>query len=91
MSAWSREADLAEVTYEVCFCAGFRMPAMIDGATYTVAGVRKPPRNEPAGDDRRRRRGLGYGDLADAEGVCEGARCAGARAMPRQAGNSSWD
>jgi hypothetical protein len=38
------------------------MPAMIDGATYTVAGVRKPPRNEPAGDDRRRRRGLGYGD-----------------------------
>src|SRR5262245_4611247 len=72
-------------------CAGFRMPAMIDGATYTVAGVRKPARNEPAGDDRRRRRGLGYGDLADAEGECEGARCAGARAMPRQAGNSSWD
>ena len=51
------------------------MPAMIDGATYTVAGVRKPPRNEPAGDGGRRRRGLGYGDLADAEGVCEGARC----------------
>ena len=25
------------------------MPAMIDGATYTLAGVRKPPRNEPAG------------------------------------------
>jgi hypothetical protein len=32
------------------------MPAMIDGATYTVAGVRKPPRNEPAGDGGRRRR-----------------------------------
>jgi hypothetical protein len=30
------------------------MPAMIDGATYTVAGVRKPPRNEPAGDGARR-------------------------------------
>jgi len=67
------------------------MPAMIDGATYTVAGVRKPPRNEPAGDDRRRRRGLGYGDLAEAEGVCEGPRCAVARAMRRQGGNSSWD
>src|SRR5215467_10790177 len=72
----------------VRFCAGFRMLA-IDGATYTVAGVRKPPRNEPAGDDRRRRRGLGYGDLADAKGVCEGPRCAVARAMRRQGGNSS--
>ena len=29
----------------VRLCAGFRMPAMIDGATYTLAGVRKPPRN----------------------------------------------
>jgi hypothetical protein len=28
------------------------MPAMIDGATYTVAGVRKPPRNEPAMGER---------------------------------------
>ena len=63
------------------FCAGFRMPAMIDGARYTVAGVRKPPRNEPAGDGGRRRRGLGYGDLADAEGVCEGAQCVWSRAM----------
>ena len=35
--------------------------------------------------------GLGYGDLADAEGVCEGAQCGWARAMTRQAGNSSWD
>jgi len=30
-------------------CAGFRMPAMNDGAESAVAGVRKPPRNEPAG------------------------------------------
>jgi hypothetical protein len=50
------------------------MPAMIDGATYTLAGVRKPPRNEPAGGGGRRRRGLGYGDLADAEGVRDGPR-----------------
>ena len=64
---------------------------MIDGATYTLAGVRKPPRNEPAGGGGRRRRGLGYGDLADAEGVRERARCAAARAITRQAGNSSWD
>jgi hypothetical protein len=76
---------------DVCSCAGFRMPAMIDGATYTLAGVRKPPRNEPAGGGGRRRRGLGYGDLADAEGVRERARCAVARAITRQAGNSSWD
>ena len=30
------------------------MPAMIDGAGYTVAGVRKPPRNELAGDGARK-------------------------------------
>ena len=31
-------------------CAGFRMPAMIDGARYTVAGGRKPPRCQSALD-----------------------------------------
>lgn len=35
---------------------------MKDGARCAVAGVRKPPRNEPAGDGARRGRGLGYGD-----------------------------
>jgi hypothetical protein len=31
------------------------MPAMNDGATFAVAGVRKQPTNEPAGDVRGRR------------------------------------
>jgi hypothetical protein len=35
-------------------CAGFRMPAMPEAAASIWAGVRKPPRNEPAGDDARR-------------------------------------
>lgn len=43
------------------------MPGMIDGARYSVAGLPKPLRNEPAGDGGRRRRGLDYGDLADAK------------------------
>jgi hypothetical protein len=33
-------------------------------------------------------RALGYGDLADAEGTCEGSRCAWARAMTRRVGDS---
>jgi hypothetical protein len=35
-------------------CAGFRMPAVNDRAKWAVAGVRKPPRNEPAGDGARK-------------------------------------
>ena len=35
-------------------CAGFRMPAMYDLATRIRAGVRKPPKNEPAGDGARK-------------------------------------
>jgi len=52
-------------------CAGFRMTAHRDGAACTGAVVRKPPRNEPAGEVRGGRSGLSYGDLGDAEGVCE--------------------
>jgi hypothetical protein len=32
------------------------MPAEKDRATWAVAGVRKPPKNEPAGDVRGKRR-----------------------------------
>jgi hypothetical protein len=32
-------------------CEGFRMPAHEDDATYTGAGVRKPPKEETAGRD----------------------------------------
>ena len=42
-------------------------------AKYTVPGVRKPPKNEPAGDGARRGHAPGYGDLANAEGACGGA------------------
>jgi hypothetical protein len=45
------------------------MTAHGDGAACTGAVVRKPPRNEPAGDVRGRRSALSYGDLGDAEGV----------------------
>ena len=36
---------------DVRFCEGFRMPAHEDDATYTGAGVRKPPKEETAGRD----------------------------------------
>jgi hypothetical protein len=64
------------------------MPAMNDGAKITVAGVRKPPRNEPAGDGEGRAPRTRLGDLADT-GVGEGAHCAWARAMTRLVGNGT--
>src|ERR1700738_5097583 len=47
---------------EVWLCEGFRMPPHGDGAAQTGAGVRKPPREETAGDlaKQRVRR---YGDF----------------------------
>ena len=36
---------------DVRLCEGFRMPAHEDDATYTGAGVRKPPKEETAGRD----------------------------------------
>jgi hypothetical protein len=38
------------------------MPAVKDRATWAMAGVRKPPKNEPASDVRGRRSALSYGD-----------------------------
>jgi hypothetical protein len=40
-----------EVIDKLRFCEGFRMPAHEDDATYTGAGVRKPPKEETAGRD----------------------------------------
>ena len=52
-------------------CAGFRMTADRDGAACNAAVVRKPPKNEPAGEVRGRRSGLSYGDLGEEEGACD--------------------
>ena len=71
-------------------CAGFRMPAVNDRAICAVAGVRKPPKNEPAGDVGGRCRVLGYGDLGDAEGGCDGPQSARARVIIRLVGGKSW-
>jgi hypothetical protein len=46
------------------------------------AVVRKPPRNEPAGDGARKVP-RGYGDLSDEEGACDGSQWARGRAMRR--------
>src|SRR5260370_27255889 len=61
-------------------CAGFRMPAMQEKPSARVPGVRKPPKNEPAGDGARRGRAPGYGDFANAEGAYDGAQCVWLRA-----------
>jgi len=47
------------------------MTAHRDGAACTGAVVRKPPRNEPAGEVHGRRSALSYGDLGEAEGACD--------------------
>jgi len=41
----------ARLAADFRFCEGFRMPAHEDDATYTGAGVRKPPKEETAGRD----------------------------------------
>jgi len=46
----------------VRFCEGFRMPAQVDGATPSVAGVRKPPTEETAGGVAKQRVSR-YGDF----------------------------
>jgi hypothetical protein len=60
-----------EVQPHVGSCDGFRMTAHRDRAACTGAVVRKPPRNEPAGEVRGGRSALSYGDLGGAEGVCD--------------------
>ena len=47
------------------------MTADRGGAAFSAAVVRKPPRNEPAGEVRGRRSGLSYGDLGEGEGACD--------------------
>jgi hypothetical protein len=56
-------------------------PAVNDRAMCAAAGVRKPPKNEPAGDVRGTCVALGYGDLSEEEGGYEGWRLVRGRAM----------
>ena len=51
---------------------------MIDEARCTVAGVRKPPRNEVRGDGTQKAPRASAIKIADAEGVCRGAMRLGA-------------
>src|SRR5258706_4438727 len=50
-------------------------------AKWTVPGVRKPPKNEPAGDGARRGGAPGYRDFANAESAFDGAQCVWSQAM----------
>jgi hypothetical protein len=50
------------------------MTAAGDGAASTGAVVRKPPRNEPAGDVGERSSAFSYGDFVDAKGACDESR-----------------
>jgi hypothetical protein len=68
---------------------GFGCRPLVDRATFAVAGVRKPPRNEPAGYVRWKRRTLCYGDLVDAEGVSKRSQCAREQVIARLMGNRS--
>src|ERR1700686_1287831 len=54
-----------------------------------AAGVRKPPRNEPAGIVQRGCRALRYGDLSDAISVSVGAQSCWRRLITCLAGSSS--
>src|ERR1700747_709844 len=51
-----------------CLCSGFRMTAHRDGAACSGAVVRKPARNEPAGDAREKCSALSYGDYMTPKG-----------------------
>src|SRR5215472_8735281 len=59
-------ADCGQSDESDRLCAGFRMTADRDGAACNAAVVRKPPKNEPAGEVRGRRSGLSYGDYTSA-------------------------
>jgi hypothetical protein len=62
------------------------MPAMNNRAMCAVAGVRKPPKNEPAGGVRGTCVAFGYGDLSEEEGGYDGWRLVRGRAMAGVAG-----
>ena len=67
------------------------MPAMIDGAASRwPASESRQERNSRA-IVRGGWRALGYGDLADAEGVCEGGQCGWTRAMSRDVSSTGQE
>ena len=68
MSALGGRAEVVIASPDFRVCEGFRMPAHDDGATRSGAGVRKPPREETAGDVAKRRVRR-YGDFV-AGGLC---------------------
>jgi hypothetical protein len=70
MSVDRAKAEEAFRSRQGSFCEGLRMPAHDGGAAHTVAGVRKPPREETAGGGRGWR-GVDYGDLNAAGEVCD--------------------
>jgi hypothetical protein len=45
-----QQIDAGHGMQHVRCCEGFRMPAHDDGATHSGAGVRKPPKEETAGE-----------------------------------------
>src|ERR1700746_1904726 len=62
MSAYPLTAAEKQTSSNRCLCSGFRMTAHRDGAACSGAVVRKPARNEPAGDAREKCSALSYGD-----------------------------
>lgn len=74
---------------DVGFCAGFRTPAMIDGARAAGPASGSRQGTNPRAMVRGGCRALRYGDLAEAEGANEGAQCASGRAMTRRLGSGS--
>ena len=64
-------------------CAEFRMPAMKVGATRTGPASESRQGTNARAMVRGRRRAVGYGDLAEAEGALEGARWGCARVLLR--------
>ena len=67
MSVLEGQADVVQAPADVAFCAGFRMPGCRDHPHARRAGVRKAPRQEIAGWERRWCRN--YGDFAAGSGV----------------------
>lgn len=66
MSSSERESRKLLRCKEGSYCEGFRMPAATDDVRLVLAaGVRKPPREETAGEGLERY-GLRYGDLSAA-------------------------
>ena len=83
------KGDIRALETGAAFVQGFGCRPSTAVQRSPAGGVRKPPRNEPAGIVQRGCRALRYGDLADAEGVSAGAPCPSRRLVRRLAGSDS--